>query len=202
MKRIRKQPRTNSGKARNGSIDYVAAAPSPEPKQPPKRKKAFRLTKAERNQRIRAAEALLSNGASKDHIHQVLADKFGMGQRAITALITRVYKLWSEDESSQRAHYKRAAIRRIHGHINAARKQGKFGAIASLEGLLARIQGTLDPIRVEVNVEATLRETVLHVMTGLDTERLHELAQRALAYRGDNRPLIAAQPLAIEASDD
>ena len=216
-KRIRKKPRTRSAKARAGAVQYEEANP-PQPTEDPTPAEDSQLAtqeprggrnlydtkdvrtgrkrsvgRAERLKRSQLISALLANGTDHTNIYAICAEQFGMTKQATTRMCGRVLDTWAQDEEAQRPQYKRAAMRRIHGHIAASKKAGKWSSVAQFENLLARIQGTLEPLEVNVNLEATVRESVLHVVSSMDADRLHELAERALAYRAP-LPVLPAPP--------
>jgi hypothetical protein len=131
--------------------------------------------------------ALLAAAVPREQVEQQMAVQFGMTAYAVNKLTQEVLKSWGDDEAEQKPHYKRAAIKRIIGHIAAARAAKQYSAVSSLERLLAQIQGTMEPIEIHVNLDATVRESVLHVVAEMTPERLRAMAEAAMRMRVHSR---------------
>ena len=161
------------------------------------------VPKSEVIKRNQAASALLAGGASREEIDHQLAIEFSMTSRAVGVLLTRVVKNWSDEEVERRPHMKRAAVKRMHSHIASARAAKNYGAVSSLERLLAQMQGTLEPIEINVNIDATVRESVINVVAMATPARLEQLATAALRMRTAARlPLPAEAPVVVDEPRD
>lgn len=126
-----------------------------------------------------------------------------MTTNAINALVPHVFKEWADEDTARRPHQKRAAVKRMHSHIAAARAAKNWNAVASLERLLAQMQGTLEPIEINVNLDATIRESVINVVAMASPERIRDLATHALRMRRAARlPLPAPPPAEVEAAGE
>jgi DNA-binding transcriptional MerR regulator len=140
---------------------------------------------AERRKRLDFIEKLLIAGVSISRIESACREAFDppMSKTAVRTYISRVHARWAEEERTNRAHYKTQAIRRLYGHIAEARKASNWAAVAQLERLLSDIQGTKEPIEVQVNVDATVTEAMLHVVANLSPERKRALIEEQRRLR-------------------
>lgn len=120
-------------------------------------------------------ENALVAGISASRITRAARDQFGMPAPSVKNYIARIRERWAEEERDSRPFYKQQSIRRIYGHISAARAEKNWSAIAQLEKLLADIQGTKEPIAVQIDVDATMKEAALHVIANLTPERRRAL---------------------------
>lgn len=144
----------------------------------------------ERRKRLDFIEKLLVAGVNTGRIESACREAFNppMPKTSVAKYIEQVRARWAEEERTNRVHYKAQAMRRLYGHVAEARKAANWAAVAQLERLLADIQGTKEPVEVQLNVDATVTEAVLHVVATLSPERrramieeqrrLRELAQR------------------------
>jgi hypothetical protein len=117
---------------------------------------------------------------------------FGYDRRQVWTTIKRISEEWDAD-FKEFAHNERARqVERLRQDLarQRARANPSFQAIRGHEELLGRIMGTLQPIRVEVDVMASLKVSLAAVIVDLtDDERdamvreqleLEALARRAL----------------------
>lgn len=141
------------------------------------------VQKNERIKRRQALSALLAGGVPREEMDQLMARDHGMTVHAVSALLSQVVKGWADEELERRPQWKRAAMRRMHGHIAAARGAKNWSAVAQLERLLAQMQGTLEPLEINVNLDATVRESVINVVAMATPERIDQLAALALRLR-------------------
>lgn len=157
------------------------------PATPGERRKAI-VSVAERRTRLDFIEKLLIAGIAIARIESACRDQFSMPKSAVSKCVEQVHARWADEERSNRLHYKTQAMRRLYGHVAEARKDKNWAAVAQLERLLADIQGTKEPLEVQLNVDATISEAVLHVVANLSPERRVALIEeqrrlRALAAR-------------------
>ncbi len=159
--------------------------------------KRRKVPPAERLKRRAAIAAMMAAGVEEPVIKETMAgEQFGMTRAATKRLMNLVVRQWADDEAEQRPRLKQMAVRRLLGHVASAKKAGAWGAVASFERILSEVQGTREPDVVEHRVTAELRAAVSVVVQGLTPDRMLELADRALSYRGE-RPL--AEPRVLEA---
>jgi hypothetical protein len=179
---------TNEGPTR-----YEAAADKEQPDRSVGGRRR-KVPKLERIERRKVISALMAAGVEEEVIKAETAKRFDMTGRATKMAMGLVIKAWAETDVEQRPHKRLMAEKRLQGHVAAARAAKAWGAVASLERLLAEIQGTRQPDEVHVTVEAEVRENVAVVVQQLTPERINELADRALAFRESPRRLTSPLP--------
>jgi len=139
------------------------------------------LSPAEVAKRRGSMEALLINGVSDEDITRVMNAEHGMTDQETEDLRVAVAEAMLH-ESATRGPYKKAmAEKRLHQHIAKAAKRNAWGAVAVLEGQLARVQGTEVPTETKVTVDARLQTATLHVLAALPQEQVDALIAEELA---------------------
>lgn len=114
---------------------------------------------------------------------------------------THISDAWSKQSEEELQHARSQAIQRIRRDLTEMRaavltKKGKgkkgavqeamsFKDIATHEMLLARIEGTLRPVEVKVDVRASSRRALIDVINGMTPEEMDQLVedQRALEMK-------------------
>lgn len=146
----------------------------------------------------RMIEQLMLQGMSATAIHQVSRKRseenalFGVSIGRIKKICHAIEERWVEEEKEQRPQWKSKQVRRLMDAIQTARTGIRRGdewvirpnlsALARLEELLARIQGTFAP--VEVKVEHYLSTTAQAVIGDLSAT---EVAEALAAYDETHR---------------
>ena len=154
--------------------------------------------------RRRLIISMLADGHDDIRIREEMTLRFGMSPTAVRSLQKRVLNEWSAADVERRPHEKRLQVRRILRHIQAAKDAKQHSAVASFEELLAQINGTLEPVEVHVQAEATVRESVMVVLAQMKPDRVQRLAdqQRLLRAKLDKKPLpildVEAEPVASD----
>jgi hypothetical protein len=118
---------------------------------------------------------LLENRVSRDEQRTVMSARFAMKPGAVDRLrgILEAELLDSDRELLPLTRAKQ--VGRLHAHIQGARRDKSWNAVAALERTLAQVQGTLEPVQVQVSVEATVRDAVGAVLSGLSRPQLEAL---------------------------
>ena len=103
---------------------------------------------------------LLAQGMPDRDIVSVCLDPeraldFGQAWR-VHRLLAEIKDQWAHDDAEQAPRLKAMAVRRLLGSIQSARADKAWTAVASLERTLADIQGTREPVRIEVDVTADM----------------------------------------------
>jgi hypothetical protein len=133
----------------------------------------------------REHEAFIENALQTAFAHGLivrgLKQKFGMGETRAKKLIHRVLDRWALDSEKNRSSNKASAERRILTDVREARAEKKWSAVASLESLLADIQGTRDPVKIDVDVRVS--ETLVAMVADMSGERLRDLVEEAREQR-------------------
>lgn len=134
-------------------------------------------------------EQLLQRGISPRTIIEQVSRQMGLTRYRVQRLLDRVKEKWASEDQHMRAAWKSAAIRRNLNHIREAQgydpvtgqRTGKtnFAAIAKFETLLADIQGTREPLEVNVNMQYT--EAMLAVIVQMPDDQLAEVVKEGLA---------------------
>lgn len=138
-------------------------------------------------------ERLLVAGVSQHRIEGAMLDRHQMTRTSTRAVMARVRRRWAEEERGNRPHYKATAMRRLLGHIAEARVAKNFASVAQLERLLAEMQGTREPVEVNLNVETTVTEAALHVIGKLTPEKFRALVEEQKRLRA-----LAATPKVLD----
>lgn len=142
---------------------------------------------------MRQIEGFLLRGVSINRIAEVmLADpKVRISRKRVIVLAGRVKERWAAEDQDMRGSWKGAAIRRIQNWItralgedarydergNLVRRETKINhsAIARYEHLLADIQGTREPLKLDMHVEHT--EAIAAVIMDMTEQELLEAAR-------------------------
>jgi len=174
---------------------------------------------------LQIVEGFMVQGYGPTQIKTALTSaKLGCGVPRIRVLMDRVRDRWQKEDQAARATWKTAQIRRLHGHLKKVTtevpgrdevkdKEGKvispavkgtkanWQAAVAIESLLADIQGTREPIQVNVDVRVT--EAMLAVIGQLPPEEMQEWVaeyeeQAALAARARELGLNPVQGQVVE----
>ncbi len=187
----------------------VQAAPPPTP-EPPPAKRCY--SRAETRQQIRDCEELAVEGADAKTIWRVMTETprhLGITQARVRTLLARVRADWSSIATdAERLADRTAAIRRIHRMRQKASLGAapNYSAVLGFERALMALQGTCEPIQVEVSTRfSTAMLDVIGSLTGemaseyleesLEQRRLADLARRELpALVVEARAALASDP--------
>lgn len=167
------------------------------PKQPPTEEAKKNLlprpprnvyTKAETEQQIIFLEELLSNPQvySDTQRRQLMKQRFQIGMTRYKKVYFLLQERWKQRDTEQdRDAKRRAQIARLHKELAWASgrrdpqdptkwiEKPDFAAIRSFEALLAELEGTREPIKVDIDVRMTT--SVVNVMANLSPEQVAEL---------------------------
>lgn len=144
----------------------------------------------ERRRRTEFIEGLMVAGLSMPQVERAARESFAMNRVQVASYVGRIRERWAEEEKAQRPHNKAQQMRRVCGHIAEARRDKNWAAVAQFEKLLSDIQGTKEPVEINVNVDAVVTEAALQVIAGLTPERRRALIDeqrrlRALAAKAE-----------------
>lgn len=173
-----------------------------------------RYTLAETREQEQLVEALLTQGLSERSVHVRLAREFDQGRvpwkltgSRVKTLVGRTRDRWRKEDALEMQDRRAEQIRRLHKGLALALTgqrdaQGAWvhrpslGNYARIEELLARVQGTLEPIQVNVDVRYT--EAMIQVIGSMGGDELSDLLaqaqeteQLAARYR-EEHPMLAA----------
>lgn len=160
------------------------------------------FTRIQADAQMHVVEELALNGVrSVKTIQEVVAKKLGvsLSPARVRTLVERVQQRWSFEDSQYRPIFKASAMRRIEKYIRSlhAKAEGDpsrgvdpnpklYGNLHKFEELLSKIQGTQEPIQLNMNAHVT--EAMMNVIGMLDEGTMRSLIteQHALenAYRG------------------
>jgi hypothetical protein len=124
---------------------------------------------------------LLKNMVGDDVIVRVMQQEFNMTDSESEVLKQQVLERALSESEHRKPYKKSLAEQRISDHIAKAAKRGAYGAVAALEGQLARIQGTEEATETKVTVNARLQTATLHILQGMPQEQIDELIAEELA---------------------
>ena len=125
-----------------------------------------------------AVAQMVLHGFPIETIIEVVEKKFDLadGTRAVRRDIKEIRNRWLEEDNENRANWRSEAIRRIYGHIRESAKDRDWKAVTGFERLLAQIQGTLGPIRIDVNKQHA--EDLLEYLGCLGPEDIERYAKK------------------------
>lgn len=124
---------------------------------------------------------LLKNNVGDDVIARVMQQEFNMTDSESEVLKQQVLERALSESEHRKPYKKSLAEQRISEHIVKASKRGAYGAVAALEGQLARIQGTEEAVETKLTVNARVQTAVLHILQGMPQEQIDELIAEELA---------------------
>lgn len=145
-------------------------------------------TRQEVRDQKRLIAQMLAQGLTPKQIHAAIerardpTPLDGIRLARIQTLAKRVEDEWSREDEQERSKWKTRQIRRLHEELRVAmngRKEGaawvvkpNLAAAARFEELLAKVQGTLAPIEMKVDVH--IAHAVQHVIADLSAEDVQE----------------------------
>lgn len=169
---------------------------------------------AEQRDRRETLSQLISGGISRDRIMQTMtaatrpdgSPGFKMTESGVDALINEVYQSWREEDAAGRPHKKSGAIRRIKRTIARATAKGAFTAVGQLERTLMMIEGTAEPLKVEVSGVDKVSVALVHVLNVQSPEELDELVAEGRQHLKEHGATLLAPgteiPEAIDATGE
>jgi len=173
--------------AKKDQRQYAAATPEEQ--------RGTIVTLEERRKRTEAIESLLVNGVGLARLERIGRETFGMNKAAVALYVKRIRERWAEESRAERPHNKAQQVRRIYGHIAEARRDKNWSAVAQFEKLLAQVLGTMEPVEINVNIDATVTEAALHVVANLTPERRTAMIEEQRALRAlAAKQVITVQP--------
>jgi hypothetical protein len=152
-----------------------------------------KTTPLEKHERRKMLLQLLASGVDRREIVEVMRQKRGMTKGAVLALLGRVEDELREEDREVTPLIRAKQVRRLHTHIARAVSDKSWNAVASLERLLAQVRGTMEPVQVNVNIDATVREAVVHVLGAMPPDALSALIdghEHALSTAEHGRSLV------------
>jgi hypothetical protein len=118
---------------------------------------------------------------SDELIARVMNQEYQMLEHEVEVLKMQVLERMLSESDHRKPFKKSMAERRLSAHIAKAAKRGAWGAVAALEGQLARIQGTEEATETKVTVNARMQTATLHILSGMPQEQIDELIAKELA---------------------
>lgn len=142
-----------------------------------------------------AVEQLLVQGVTNRQVALTMRKQFDVGEARTRTLINRTHQRWEAESELGRASRKEATVRRIsrrivsldqrlqgqrgeHGEVVVApvTKPGEIaaihGALHKWESLLAEVEGTLAPVKVEVSVQVS--QAILQIIATMTPEEVSQ----------------------------
>lgn len=139
-----------------------------------------KVTRSQLAARESFVERLLLAGATHANIYKLAARPttadppgLGIGKTAAVGAIRRVMDRWVAESEADRSFNKVTAVRRLFSHMQDARRDKKWSAVLGCERLIADIQGTREPIRIDLNANVNMAlVNCIGAMTSEDREAL------------------------------
>lgn len=153
------------------------------------------LSDMDKRMRLRFLEQMMVNGASEGKIVAFCKATWGVGRKRALRMAELVKARWVEEDERNRPIWKSWQIQRLMGDLSALRaipvEKRNYAAISATERLLADVQGTKEPVKVDINVarvqavdrvilELTPAQFDAAVASALEDKRLAERARTVL----------------------
>lgn len=142
------------------------------------------ITAKEAKARRVALRGMFVAGLQLDQITEEMSKPpFNMIEDDVLSLLERVKKDLVNEYDNRTPFNKAAASERISKHIVKAAAEKQFGAVANLEGQLAKIQGTEEPIQTHLTIDHQIQQKALHILSLKTPAELQELVVDELRHR-------------------
>jgi hypothetical protein len=136
---------------------------------------ARRMTQVQRQElRVKMARHYC-DGKSRAELRKIFAAEHGLSSGASDQLMKEVVSELQEESKERAGINKAASERRLLRHIQRASTVGQYAAVAKLEETLARVQGTLEPDRIEIGASQRLTDAILAVLGQQDPAEVRTL---------------------------
>jgi len=156
-----------------------------------------RFPEPEMRRRREAVASLLASGYSRDRIIELMGQSVSVGadgkqrgyamtEAEVDRTIETVKALWEEDSADFKRYAKEAAQRRLLAEIDAARREKAHNAIANLENVLMKIQGTAEPVEIQQVGDTRISEAILRLLGELDPVKVRVLIERERMLEASN----------------
>lgn len=136
---------------------------------------------AKRN--FRMEEMLLDGSTSDEMIDEFTSAKFEMTKTEILALKRRICNEWNEHDREFKKYNKNIASRRILKSLVAAKKCRQFNAVAALENILMKVQGTEETRINEEPVSQRITAAVFKILGETDDGEYNKLVDKGIMYK-------------------
>jgi hypothetical protein len=159
--------------------------------QKPKRRgpPAPELSLAEKTRRFEFVENLMQTGAPLSMISALAKEPppkgLGVVRHVVELVVAEVRAAWREREEAQRSNAKLEQRERLRATLAKAVAAKSFNAAIGAERLLAELDATLAPRRVEVDATLVQREALVLVVAGLDEAELDRIAEEQARLEAD-----------------
>lgn len=120
-------------------------------------------------------------GDARSTIEAACKARYGYSKWDVRRLVERIYAGLNEEFNAQKPFYRGFQARRIEGHLEAAKADKKWSAVAKFESELADIYGTREPTQADVG--ATVTHAAIAVLLNMTEDRRRELVERARAHK-------------------
>lgn len=144
------------------------------------------------------SQTLLSGLTPRTAVRLITAEHPNYDHTLVLRVCTGMYAEWEQTFEESVAKERPRQIERLRHDLARMRavQRPSFQAIRGHEELLGRIMGTLQPIRVQVDVMATLRQSVAVVLQDMTEEEKDQLVAEQLeleAFAGRSLTRLAAE---------
>ena len=121
------------------------------------------MTKDERERNLVLVEQAIHRHGWSMQVEAALARQLRVTPRTVRTYRREVESLVRKEIEADRREVRASLVTRLRGHQLAAREAGKYGPLAAMMGLEARMTGILDPEPAPVpdNLEAVSNEDLL-----------------------------------------
>lgn len=152
---------------------------------------------AEMVERREVTLGLIGTGAPRNVVVRSLRNQLGLSKVQAEHVYDTTLEELREEYDAKRTTLKAEQVHRLRRDLAAMRtpKKGQavpYRAIAQHEALLARVTGTVEPVRAELSVDATVREAFVAVVGNMGRDEAERLIEEQLDLEaranGDSLP--------------
>lgn len=141
------------------------------------------ISAAEKRKRKIVLSRLLASGIPDEEIFEIMgadvnndgSPGFKMSPHETSKAIDAVFASWGEEDATRNPHLKAAARRRIYRQIENAQASDSWTAVASLEKVLAQIEGTIEEGQSRAPAEIRIDNAVLFTLGEMEPAALREI---------------------------
>lgn len=126
----------------------------------------------ERIRRREFVSQLLSVGMGREAVVKACVDRLGISTRIAEELRYSVLSEWRAHHEQNQSYYRAAQLERLWQLLAEQHAQPRkdVHAILKIETLIAKIVGNFAPVRIEVDVDATVQESLVALVTTMSAE--------------------------------
>lgn len=142
--------------------------------------------------KAKAMEAFVENcmvqGLSTTKIQTLASQEYAVSRSTIARLVSYIGDRWIKEEEDRRPLYKSAAMERLARYSRKAAEEKNWSAVARFESLLADMQGTKEPIRIQVTAQVTT--AMLNIIGNMSTDDIRTIEDQMRELESNSKPTL------------